>query len=178
MRMKDRVEELARRRAQKRAMGGSERAERQRKRGKLDVRARLAILVDRGSFQEFGMLAASEGRLQEEEPADRPSCADGVITAIGEIDGRTVAVAAYDFTVLGGSIGEVGERKVARLRDLALKNRIPMVWLIDSAGARLQAAPEPSARRLAGFNHTPFPFPTHRSPVAPQLAPAGSRTHT
>src|SRR5713226_5200001 len=172
MRMKDRVEELARRRAQKRAMGGSERAERQRKRGKLDVRARLAILFDRGSFQEFGMLAASEGRLPEEEPADRPSSADGVITAIGEIDGRTVAVAAYDFTVLGGSIGEVGERKVARLRDLALKNRIPMVWLIDSAGARLEASREPSARRLAGFADTGYLFREQvvMSGVVPQVA--------
>src|SRR5216684_959203 len=172
MRMKDRVEELARRRAQKRAMGGSERAERQRKRGKLDVRARLAILFDRGSFQEFGMLAASEGRLPEEEPADRPSSADGVITAIGEIDSRTVAVAAYDFTVLGGSIGEVGERKVARLRDLALKNRIPIVWLIDSAGARLEASREPNARRLAGFADTGYLFREQvaMSGVVPQVA--------
>src|SRR5713101_6979454 len=172
MRMKDRVEELARRRAQKRAMGGSERAERQRKRGKLDVRARLAILFDRGSFQEFGMLAASEGRLPEEEPADRPSSADGVITAIGEIDGRTVAVAAYDFTVLGGSIGEVGERKVARLRDLALKNRIPIVWLVDSAGARLDASSEIDPRRIASFADTGYLFREQvvMSGVVPQVA--------
>src|SRR5260370_2751188 len=158
MRMEDSVEEFDRASAQQRAMGGSERVGRQRKRGKLDVRGRLAILLDRGSFQELGMLAASEGRLPEEELADRPSSADGVITAIGEIDSRTVAVAAYDFTVLGGSIGEVGERKVARLRDLALKDHVPIVWLIDSAGARLEASREPNARRLAGFADTGYLF--------------------
>ena len=172
MRMKDKVEELARRRAQKRAMGGAERVERQRKRGKLDARARLAILFDRGSFQEFGMLAASEGRLPEEEPTDRPSSADGVITAVGEVDARPVAVAAYDFTVLGGSIGEVGERKVARLRELALKNRIPMVWLVDSAGARLEASREQDPRRLAGFADTGYLFREQvaMSGVVPQVA--------
>src|SRR5713101_6967959 len=173
MRMKDRVEELARRRAQKRAMGGSERAERQRKRGKLDVRARLAILFDRGSFQEFGMLAASEGKLADEESPDQPTPADGVITGIGEIEGRPVAVAAYDFTVLGGSIGEVGERKVARLRDLALKNRIPIVWLVDSAGARLDASSEIDPRRIASFADTGYLFREQvvMSGVVPQVAP-------
>src|SRR5258707_14075191 len=111
MRMKDRVEELARRRAQKRAMGGSERAERQRKRGKLDVRARLAILFDRGSFQEFGMLAASEGRFPEEEPADRPPSAGGGITAIGGVDGRTVAGGALGSHPGCGALEGRGRRK-------------------------------------------------------------------
>ena len=172
MRIKERVEEVARRRAQKRQMGGAERVDRQRKRGKLDVRSRLAILVDRNTFQEFGMLAASEGRLPEEEPAGQPSSADAVITGCGEINGRPVAVAAYDFTVLGGSIGEVGERKVARLRDLALKNRIPIVWLVDSAGARLEAAREPDPRRLAAFADTGYLFREQvvMSGVVPQVA--------
>src|SRR6516164_5144375 len=172
MRIKERVEEVARRRAQKRQMGGAERVDRQRKRGKLDVRSRLAILVDRNTFQEFGMLAASEGRLPEEEPAGQPSSADAVITGCGEINGRPVAVAAYDFTVLGGSIGEVGERKVARLRDLALKNRIPIVWLVDSGGARLEAGGEVDPRRLAGFADTGYLFREQSilSGVVPQVA--------
>src|SRR5215471_19846581 len=172
MRIKDKVEELARRRVQKQQMGGAERVDRQRKRGKLDARSRLAILVDRNTFQEFGMLAASEGRLPEEEPAGQPSSADAVITGCGEINSRPVAVAAYDFTVLGGTIGEVGERKVARLRDLALKNRIPIVWLVDSAGARLEASREPDPRRLAAFADTGYLFREQvvMSGVVPQVA--------
>ena len=66
--------------------------------------------------------------------------ADGVITGYGKVDGRLVAVCAYDFTVMAGSMGMTGEMKVARLRDLALTKRIPFVWLLDSAGARIQEA--------------------------------------
>src|SRR5262249_62319433 len=106
------------RRGERVGRGAPERAARQRKRGKLDARARLELLFDRGSIQELGMLAAAEGRLPEEEDPDRPSAADGVLTAFGNVDGRPVAAAIYDFTVLGGTIGEVGERKVSRLREL------------------------------------------------------------
>src|SRR6185436_2315896 len=65
--------------------------------------------------------------------------ADGAITGIGEIDGRPVAIAAYDFTVMAGSMGAVGEDKIARLREHALRQRVPMIWLLDSAGARIQS---------------------------------------
>jgi acetyl-CoA carboxylase carboxyltransferase component len=172
MKMKERVEELARIRAVKSAMGGAERVERQRSRGKLDARARLELLFDPGTFDELGLLAGSGGKLLEEDDPARPSPADGVITGIGEIDGRPVAAAIYDFTVLGGSIGEVGERKVTRLRDLALKDRIPMVWLVDSAGARLEAGAEIDPRRLAGFADTGYLFREQitLSGVVPQVA--------
>ena len=66
--------------------------------------------------------------------------ADGVVTGYGKVDGRLVAVAAYDFTVMAGSMGMTGELKVTRLRELALGKRIPMLWLLDSAGARIQEA--------------------------------------
>jgi acetyl-CoA carboxylase carboxyltransferase component len=172
MKMKERVEDLQRRREAKRAMGGAERIERQRAKGKLDARARIGLLFDPGTFEEFGVLAAQGGALPEEEDATRPSPADGVITGVGEIDGRPVAVAAYDFTVFGGSIGEIGERKVARLRDLALKNRIPIVWLVDSAGARLEAGGDIDPRKLAGFADTGYLFREQvvLSGVVPQVA--------
>src|SRR2546430_3190084 len=64
--------------------------------------------------------------------------ADGMVGGIGEIDGRRVGLMAYDFTVMGGSMGAVGERKTARMREMALRWRIPLVWLLDSAGARIQ----------------------------------------
>lgn len=172
MAMKDRVEELAKIRAEKEQMGGPERVERQRSKGKLDARSRLKLLFDEGSFEEFGLLAANNGNLPDEEEPGKPSPADGVITGIGEVDGRPVAAAVYDFTVFGGSIGEIGERKVTRLRDLALKNRIPMVWLVDSAGARLEAGTGVDPRRIAGFADTGYLFREQvvMSGVVPQVA--------
>src|SRR5450432_1327265 len=171
MGMKEQVEALARLRAQKAEMGGAERVARQRGRNKLDARARLALLFDKGTVQELGALAAAEGRLREEEDASRPTPADGVLTAIGQVSGRPVAAAVYDFTVLGGSMGEVGERKVTRLRDLVLKERLPLVWLVDSAGARLEAS-EVDPRRLAGFADTGYLFREQSvlSGVVPQVA--------
>ncbi len=170
--MKDAVERLAALKARKAEMGGPERVARQRGRGKLDARARLALLFDAGSVQELGMLAAEGGRLEMEEDPAKPTAADGVLTAFGTIEGRPVAAAIYDFTVLGGTIGEVGERKVTRLRDLALKNRIPVVWLVDSGGARLEASAEADPRWLAGFADTGYLFREQSvlSGVVPQVA--------
>ena len=100
------------------------------------MRERIDLLVDAGTFVEYGLLAeamdpglAVKGHL----------AADGVVTGIGDVDGRRVAIIAYDFTVLAGSMGEVGERKTARMRELVLRQRIPVVWLLDSGGARIQA---------------------------------------
>src|SRR3954471_6446112 len=135
MSMKDKVDDLLRRRAAARKMGGEARLARQRERGKLDARARLDLLLDPGSFHEIGLLATHLGKDDAATPAD------GVICGTGLIEGRPVCAASYDFTVLGGSIGPVGERKVSRLRELSLRERIPMVWLVDSAGARLSADP-------------------------------------
>src|SRR5438132_2225517 len=73
------------------------------------------------------------------------------------VDARPACVASYDFTVQGGSIGPVGERKVARLRELALRERIPMIWLVDSAGARLSADPEEAAW-ISSFADTGYLF--------------------
>ncbi len=172
MGMKERVEELLALRAKKREMGGAERVARQRARNKLDARARLELLFDPETFEELGLLAAASGALPDEEEPDKPSPADGVITGVGEIHGRSVAAALYDFTVFGGSIGEVGERKVTRLRDLALKNRIPIVWLVDSAGARLEAGAGVEPRRLASFADTGYLFREQvvLSGVVPQVA--------
>ena len=129
------VADLAERRERSLGMGGPDRVERQRSLGKLTVRERLALLLDDGSWVEYGMLADSMDSAYE----GRFLAADGAVTGIGAIDERTVAVAAYDFTVLAGSMGRVGELKIKRLRELAIRQRIPMVWLLDSAGARIQS---------------------------------------
>jgi acetyl-CoA carboxylase carboxyltransferase component len=172
MKMNEAVEELARRKAQAEQMGGEERVKRQRERGKMDARARLAALFDPGTFDEMGMLAYAGGALPDEDDASRPSPTDGVITGIGQIHGRPVCAAIYDFTVFGGSLSELSERKVTRLRDLALKNRIPMVWLVDSAGARIEAGAGVDPRRLAAFADTGYLFREQvvMSGVVPQVA--------
>ncbi|HET9728829.1 MAG TPA: acyl-CoA carboxylase subunit beta [Acidimicrobiia bacterium] len=128
------VGELAKRREAALGMGGPERVERQHQLGKLTVRRRLELLLDPGTWVEYGMLADHMDR----GLGDRYLAADGALTGVGEIDGRPLAIAAYDFTVMAGSMGMVGERKIARLRQHALRQRMPMVWLLDSAGARVQ----------------------------------------
>src|SRR6266851_1052241 len=167
MSMRDKTEELQRRRAEAQKMGGEARLARQKERGKLDARARLGLLLDANSFHEIGLLATHMGKTD----ADRPSPADGVVCGTGLIEGRPVCAASYDFTVQGGSIGLVGERKVARLRELSLRERIPMVWLIDSAGARLSVDPD-EASWISSFADTGYLFREQvvMSGVVPQVA--------
>src|SRR3989454_4297211 len=165
MSMRKKVDELERRRAEAKKMGGEARLARQKERGKLDARARLDLLLDPGTFREIGLLATHLGRAEVATPAD------GVVCGTGMIDARPACVASYDFTVQGGSIGPVGERKVARLRELALRERIPMIWLVDSAGARLSADPEEAAW-ITSFADTGYLFREQvvMSGVVPQVA--------
>ena len=130
------VEDLHERRAAALLGGGEERIARQHAQDKLTARERIALLVDEGSWHELGLHAGIHYSVRGLEGKEAP--ADGVITGWGLLDGRMVAVCAYDFTVMAGSMGMTGELKVARLRELALTKRMPMVWLLDSAGARIQ----------------------------------------
>src|SRR5271166_6576586 len=132
------VEDLHARRAQIAQGGGPEKIERQHEQQKLTARERLALLIDDGTFVEMGIHARPHFSQRAMEGKDAP--ADGVITGYGKVDGRSVAVCAYDFTVMAGSMGMTGELKVTRLRELALTKRIPFIWLLDSAGARIQEA--------------------------------------
>ena len=128
--MREMVEELRQRREKAKQMGGPERIKKQHDRGKLTARERIDLLVDPGTFLEIGI----HGTVMM---SDEYTPADGVVTGYGKINGRWAAIASYDFTVKGGSIGPTGETKVTRLRELALKEKMPMIWLIDSAGARI-----------------------------------------
>ncbi|MBV8161535.1 MAG: acyl-CoA carboxylase subunit beta [Acidimicrobiia bacterium] len=131
------VEDLATRRDRAHGMGGADRIERQRSMHKLPVRERVDELLDPGTFVEYGLLADHMDPGLAAAGYDHLA-ADGMVAGVGEIDGRRVGLMAYDFTVMGGSMGAVGERKTARMRELALRWRIPLVWLLDSAGARIQ----------------------------------------
>jgi acetyl-CoA carboxylase carboxyltransferase component len=117
------------------AMGGDELVARQHSLGKLTVRERLDLLLDAGTWVEYGLLADH----MDAGLGDRYLAADGAVTGVGEIGGRPVAIAAYDFTVMAGSMGTVGEDKIGRMREHAVRQRIPMIWLLDSAGARIQS---------------------------------------
>src|SRR6059058_718853 len=130
--------DLAARREQIRLGGGAEKIAAQHAAEKLTARERIALLIDDGTFVELGIHGRPHSSQRAMDGKEAP--ADGVITGYGKIDGRQAAVAAYDFTVMAGSMGMTGELKVARLRELALTKRIPLVWLLDSAGARIQEA--------------------------------------
>src|SRR5687768_17782431 len=132
------VDDLHARRERAKLGGGEERIARQHEQDKLTARERLALLIDDGTFVELGIHGRPHFSQRAMEEKEAP--ADGVVTGYGKVDGRMVAVCAYDFTVMAGSMGMTGELKVTRLRDLALTKRMPMVWLLDSAGARIQEA--------------------------------------
>src|SRR5829696_6489464 len=156
--------DLEERRARARLGGGEERIARQHEAGKLTARERIALLIDEGTFTELGLHAQPHFSVRGLEDKEAP--ADGVITGYGKVDGRMVAVAAYDFTVMAGSMGMTGETKVSRLRELALTKRMPFVWLLDSAGARIQEA---VGSLFAGSGHL-FREEVIASGVIPQVA--------
>jgi methylmalonyl-CoA decarboxylase subunit alpha len=158
------VEDLHARREQIKLGGGQEKIDKQHEKGKLTARERIALLVDEGTFVELGILGKPHTTQRAMEGVDAP--ADGVITGYGKIDGRLAAVCAYDFTVMAGSMGMTGEFKVGRLRELALTKRIPFVWLLDSAGARVQEA---AGAMFAGSGHL-FREEVIMSGVIPQVA--------
>jgi acetyl-CoA carboxylase carboxyltransferase component len=158
------AEDLAARREQIKQGGGPEKIEKQHAAEKLTARERLELLIDAGTFVELGIHGRPHFSQRAMEGRDAP--ADGVITGYGKIDDRLCAVAAYDFTVMAGSMGATGEIKVARLRELALTQRIPMIWLLDSAGARIQEA---VGSLFAGTGHL-FREEVVMSGVVPQVA--------
>ncbi len=158
------VEDLHARREKAKLGGGEERIARQHEQEKLTARERLALLIDEGTFSEIGIHAGIHYAVRGLEDKEAP--ADGVVTGFGKVDGRPVAVAAYDFTVMAGSMGMTGEMKTARMRDLALTKRMPMIWLLDSAGARIQEA---VGSLFAGSGHL-FREEVIASGVIPQVA--------
>jgi propionyl-CoA carboxylase beta chain len=134
--MKDILQELEGRRAKARAGGGEKRIAEQHKRGKLTARERIDVLLDEGSFEEFGMFV--EHRATDFRMAENRVAGDGVVTGWGTVTGRPVFVFAKDFTVFGGSLSEAHAEKIQKLQDMALKNGAPIIGLYDGGGARIQ----------------------------------------
>jgi propionyl-CoA carboxylase beta chain len=126
-----RITELRTRRAAARLGGGPARLEKQHAKGKHTARERLDLLLDPGTFNEIEPYAAARS-------AGEAIPGDGAVCGFGRIDGRTVYVYAQDFTVSGGTLGEVQAQKICRVMDLAARNGKPVVGLLDSGGARIQ----------------------------------------
>src|SRR5215204_5573758 len=128
--------DLRRRNSEAVHAGSSRAIERQHAKGKLTARERIAMLLDEGSFTELDELARHRSTnfgLDAERPYG-----DGVVTGYGTVDGRPVCVFSQDFTVFGGSLGEVFGEKIVKVMDLALKTGCPVVGINDSGGARIQ----------------------------------------
>ncbi|MGD2205477.1 MAG: acyl-CoA carboxylase subunit beta, partial [Anaerolineae bacterium] len=116
--------------------GGTARIERQHAKGKLTARERVERLLDPGTFRELDMFVTH--RTVGFGIEEKKYLSDSVVTGWGRIDGRLVYVFSQDFTVFGGSLGEVHAEKVCKIMDLAMKNGAPVIGLNDSGGARIQ----------------------------------------
>src|SRR3954447_13573429 len=130
------IADLERRRHEAVHAGSAAAVEKQHARGKLTARERIALLLDEGSFTEFDQLArhrAHEFGIQGNRPYG-----DGVVTGHGTVGGRPVAVFSQDFTVFGGSLGEVYGEKIVKVMDHAMKAGCPVVGFNDGGGARIQ----------------------------------------
>ena len=160
---RDRIEQLRELKARAMQAGGPEAIERQHARGKLSARERLELLLDPGSFVETDVLARHRlGTFGLDK--SRPYT-DGVITGWGTIDGRKVFVFSQDFTIFGGSLGEVMAEKVCKIMDLAASVGAPVIGINDSGGARIQEG----AASLAGYGYI-FDRNVRYSGVVPQIS--------
>ncbi|MDZ4797018.1 MAG: carboxyl transferase domain-containing protein [Bryobacteraceae bacterium] len=134
--MEERVQQLRDKREQVKLGGGADKLDKQRASGKLTARERVEALVDPDSFQETGLFAQHRATLFGMAGKDMP--ADGVVTGSAAVGGRLVHLASQDFTVAGGSAGELHSIKVSEVMQQALKTGTPFVFVNDSGGARVQ----------------------------------------
>ena len=140
--------------------GGQDKIDKQHAKGSLTARERIALLLDKGSFQELEAFTRQQNDPQAESPMG-----DGVVTGYGTVDGRTVYVYAQDFTVQGGALGEMHSRKICRAMDLAVRTGSPIVGMIDSGGARIQEG----VKSLGGYAEI-FRRNAQYSGVVPQIS--------
>ena len=155
--------DLEERRAKAAVGGGQLKIDKQHQQGKLTARERIEVLLDPGTFVEVDNFV--EGRIDDFELDKRRVPGDGVVTGYGEIDGRTVFVASEDFTVIGGTLGEYHSMKIARIQDMAMTMKAPMICINDSGGARI----EEGISSLSGYAGM-FLRHTKASGVIPQIA--------
>jgi acetyl-CoA/propionyl-CoA carboxylase len=140
--------------------GGQERVEAQHSKGKLTARERIALLLDEGSFVELDKYITH----RSDDPTLPKFYGDGAVTGFGTINGRQVFLFSFDFTVLGGSLGEMTSKKISKAMDHAMKVGCPIIGIIDSGGARIQEG----VMSLDGYGEIFF-HNTMASGVIPQI---------
>ena len=143
--------------------GGQTRIDTQHKKGRLTARERLDLLLDKGSFREVDPFVVH--RTYDFDLDKQKYMGDSVVTGWGTIEGRLVYVFSQDFTVFGGSLGEVHAEKICKIMDMAMKNGAPIIGLNDSGGARIQEG----VVALAGYSDI-FLRNTMASGVIPQIS--------
>ncbi|HEY7824603.1 MAG TPA: acyl-CoA carboxylase subunit beta [Acidimicrobiia bacterium] len=161
--MKDILQQLDDRRADARLGGGQDRIDAQHGRGKLTARERIEVLLDKDSFNEIDQFVKHQATgfgIEDKKPPG-----DAVVTGHGTIDGRPVFVFAEDFTVFGGSLGEVVADKICKILDMAMDTGAPVIGLKDSGGARIQEG----VSSLDGYGRI-FERNVRASGVIPQIS--------
>jgi acetyl-CoA/propionyl-CoA carboxylase carboxyl transferase subunit len=143
--------------------GGESRIKSQHDKGKMTARERIDYFLDDGTFHEFDQLRTHRSHNFGME--ERKMLSDGVVTGYGEVNGRKTFVFAHDFTIFGGSLGEVFAEKICKVMDTAMEVGAPIVGLNDSAGARIQEG----VKSLAGFTDI-FHRNQQASGVIPQIS--------
>ncbi|MBU5257269.1 acyl-CoA carboxylase subunit beta [Tissierella praeacuta] len=161
--MKEKIEILLENTKKIELGGGEKRIEKHHKSGKLTARERINLLFDEGSFVEIDKFV--EHRCTNFDMAKLEAPADGVVTGYGTVDGRLVFTYAQDFTVVGGSLGEMHAAKICKVQDMALKMGAPIIGFNDSGGARIQEGVD----ALSGYGKI-FYRNTIASGVIPQIS--------
>ncbi|MDU2577429.1 MAG: carboxyl transferase domain-containing protein [Veillonella sp.] len=161
--VQEKIELLHEKLAKVKAGGGEKRVEKQHAQGKMTARERLAKLFDDNSFVELDQFVKHRCVNFGQEKKELPG--EGVVTGYGTIDGRLVYAFAQDFTVEGGSLGEMHAAKIVKVQRLAMKMGAPIVGINDSGGARIQEAVD----ALAGYGKIFFEN-TNASGVIPQIS--------
>lgn len=161
--MTNKVEELRTQKEQLKLSGGEKRIEKQHEKGKLTARERLNLLFDEGSFVEIGAFVKHRCTDFNMDKVKAP--AEGVVTGYGMVEGRLVYAYAQDFTVVGGSLGNMHAQKITKVMDMAVKTGTPIVGLNDSGGARIQEGVD----ALSGYGSI-FYRNTLASGVVPQIS--------
>ncbi|WP_105619282.1 acyl-CoA carboxylase subunit beta [Vallitalea okinawensis] len=162
-RIQDKIKELREQKADIALGGGQKRIDKQHESGKLTARERINLLLDDGTFVEVGAFIKHRSTDFGLDKANAPG--DGVVTGYGQIEGKLVYVYAQDFTVMGGSLGEMHAKKICNIMDMALKMGAPIIGINDSGGARVQEGID----ALSGFGEI-FYRNTIASGVIPQIS--------
>ncbi|HHY77135.1 MAG TPA: methylmalonyl-CoA carboxyltransferase [Clostridiales bacterium] len=159
----DKIQELNKKREAIMQGGGEDRIKKQHASGKMTARERLNLLFDEGSFVEID--AFVKHRCTEFGMQNVETPGEGVVTGYGTVDGRLVFAFAQDFTVAGGSLGEMHAKKICKVMDMALKMGAPLIGINDSGGARIQEGVD----ALSGYGNI-FYRNTIASGVIPQIS--------